>query len=368
MRTLDNQIYFEVNIPAGTTLGVYPYALYMTRDSEHTENLVFTGNFYYDGIETKHRFDLTDVIRSLKKTIDISSTAGYPASAELVLLFTIKLFIGSSTIWDNTWYPIAMIYEYPHKLSYMNNENVFSSSSHIAALQGLETSSSQFKLVPRYPLIETNKYCYVQAFLTVAQTSSFDLRATGNETGSGTFSQIIRVFGDTNDILSRYISNTLEDLFQWENIGTNEQVIITDTNSYGGSKVIAEFDKCYSHYYLMWQDRFGGIQSQPFNDKMTYSETFSVTETQNYANQRRKSFIQVQPKWKLNSDWISEDVYPIYESIFVSPILKLYDAYEDKIYDVIVSGDYTEKTYRNEKKLLNLTLNLESITKQNIIY
>ena len=43
------------------------------------------------------------------------------------------------------------------------------------------------------------------------------------------------------------------------------------------------------------------------------------------------------PKWKLNTKWLNKEVYPFYESIFVSPYLQLYDAKEDKLYNVLVS-------------------------------
>lgn len=134
------------------------------------------------------------------------------------------------------------------------------------------------------------------------------------------------------------------------------------------NEVIGKIDVCPSPFYLIWQDRFGSFQSQPFNAKNTYSETFDKSETVNYYDVRKLNNVQVQPKWKINSDWISEDLYPYYESIFVSPILILYDSVEDKSYEVIVTGDYTEKTFRNQKQLLNLSLDLELSQKQNITY
>ena len=135
-----------------------------------------------------------------------------------------------------------------------------------------------------------------------------------------------------------------------------------------GNDTIAKIDTCVAPFYLIWQDRFGSFQVQPFNDKYTYSETFDKSEVVNYTDVRRLNNVQVQGKWKINTDWIDKDLYPYYESIFVSPILKLYDSAEDKTYNVIVTGDYTEKTYKNQKQLINLSLNLELANKQNIIY
>jgi hypothetical protein len=163
---------------------------------------------------------------------------------------------------------------------------------------------------------------------------------------------------------------TLDAIVDWQYY---QQELDRDVNVYKAIdddfyNKIAVLDYCYKRYYLLWQDRYGGFQSQALLDNVTFSETFDVTETQNYRNERRKSFIQVQPKWKLSTGWIKEDVFPYYESIYVSPILVLYDAYEDKSYEVIVNSSYTEKTYKNEKKMLNISLDLEASSKQNIMY
>ena len=130
----------------------------------------------------------------------------------------------------------------------------------------------------------------------------------------------------------------------------------------------AIFDSCPKRYYLFWQDRFGSFQCQGFNEYATYSEKFDRTEVQDYQNRRRNANIQVQSKWKLNSGWITEEQFPYYESIYTSPILMLYDSYLDKRFTVMVSSDYEEKTYRNQKKLINMNLELTENKKQNILY
>lgn len=132
---------------------------------------------------------------------------------------------------------------------------------------------------------------------------------------------------------------------------------------------VAQIDNCYSRYYLQWQDRMGGFQSQPFNDKYTYSESFETETLTDYRGRKRLSNVGVTGKFKINTDWLKEDLYPYYESIFTSPVLFLYDTKEDKRYSVLVTdSDYTEKTFNNQKKLFNLTLNLEINQKQTIVY
>ena len=125
-----------------------------------------------------------------------------------------------------------------------------------------------------------------------------------------------------------------------------------------------------SRYFLKWRDRYGMPQCQPFKGTHTYSEGVEKSTITNYQNIKRLTDVAVNSKWKLNSDWISERLYPFYESIFVSPWLQLYDAKEDKLYSVILTNtDYTEKTFKNQNRsLFNLQLDVELDSKQTIIY
>ena len=138
---------------------------------------------------------------------------------------------------------------------------------------------------------------------------------------------------------------------------------------YIGNCPIAKFDECTARYYLAWNDRFGDIQSQPFNGKVEYSENIDTEEIIDYKMRRRPSNKQVQPKWKLNTTWLNPKVYPMYESIFISPYLLLYDTEQDKAWNVIVKdSEYKEKTYKNQKGLFNLEITVEANTTQNYIF
>ena len=125
-----------------------------------------------------------------------------------------------------------------------------------------------------------------------------------------------------------------------------------------------------SRYFLKWRDRYGMTQIQPFKGTYTYSENTTKSTITNYKNIKRLTDVAVNSKWKLNSDWISESLYPFYESIFVSPWLQLYDAKEDKVYSVVLTNnEYTEKTFKNQNRsLFNLQLEVELDSTQTIIY
>lgn len=125
---------------------------------------------------------------------------------------------------------------------------------------------------------------------------------------------------------------------------------------------------CLPKYYLLWQDRYGGYQCQPFDKVDTFGIEYKYEEMKDYQNRSRNINIDVQPKWKIQTNWIDEQYYPYYESIFVSPYVVLYDTDEDMVYNVVATDkEYTEKTWYNQHKFFNLELNLK-LDKQTIIY
>ena len=151
---------------------------------------------------------------------------------------------------------------------------------------------------------------------------------------------------------------------------TITKLMTTASNNIYTSFPVAEIDYCPARYYLQWRDRYGSMQMQPFSKAETYSEDFTRTEIKNYQDTRRLSGIGVQPKWKLNSAWIPFDLVPYYESLQVSPWVKLYDTKEDQLYDVILKDTaFTEKTFRNnDRQLWHMEIEVEQTDKQNILY
>lgn len=151
---------------------------------------------------------------------------------------------------------------------------------------------------------------------------------------------------------------------------TITKLMTAKSNNVYTSFPVAEIDYCPSRYYLQWRDRYGSMQMQPFNPTIQYKQDFSRLETKNYRETRKLSNLSIQPKWTLNTGFLSDYKYPYYESLLVSPWIKLYDTQEDCVYDVIIkTTDYTEKTYLNQDaNLFNLEIEVEQTDKQNILY
>lgn len=377
MNYLDDRITIQVDF--GTPLpsaGMYRYNVYEYWDLAQVDEdeLIFTGNFYYDRNGRYKYIDITDIVRSRKYvpsyTYLSSSDSATVIGAELRKQYKIRVYLDGS-YYNTAWQLVNMVYRYPNvKRGLTDGSNLFFTGGEDTirtSLQGYK-SDGRLTLCPHYPLKYTENYKFTQSFIHSSDVQEIMIEYYQNVSQIDDYYTIS--VGE-NDVLSSSVFVTLNNLIDWEyyQVNTNYDMTLYLANREEGTyRIIGYMDACPKRYYLMWQDRFGGYQSQAFNETSVYSETYDVTETQNYKNERKKSFIQVQPKWKLTSGWIQEELYPYYESIMVSPNVLLYDSQEDVNYPVIVNGNYTEKTYKNEKKMLNLSLDLEAISKQNIIY
>lgn len=133
--------------------------------------------------------------------------------------------------------------------------------------------------------------------------------------------------------------------------------------------IIAEYDDCVADYYLIWCDRTGGYQCQPFSKKAIHSEDITTTMITNLYDEDRPYQRSVKSKWVLNSDWLNYDQYRAYESIFTAPYTYLFDTKHNELIPVICSDKtWTEKTNKNDKKPFNLKITVTENRQQNIIY
>ena len=366
MMCLSDEITFNITLPNPRPLSrMYKYELYRKDETLTSgEELIFVGNFYYsDDRAYDKSLILSDIVRSLKTAPDTSLIESIDVKQStdiaLISLFRVKVYF-TSTPTVTGWKQIAMLYEYKNYNRYLDRQDITPGSFqgiYAASLQGRAYSSNAYLLVPHYPLLDTYIYPFVQSFNVntlnypqqITLTLTNDTRSTVSF-NTGTKKEGTMVVCSIGELFGDYQSTS--------------DKLVKDADGV----TIAVFDSCYKRYYLLWQDRYGGFQSQPFSDTLTYSESFDVTEVKNYREERKYISIQVQPKWKLTSGWIAEDTYPFYESIFVSPVLYLYDSQENQMYKVITKGSYTEKKYKNDKKLLSLSLDLESTSTQSITY
>lgn len=397
----DNQINISVTYPNSTALtkGLYTYRV-RERSSQDVNDddcrVVFAGNFYADGVERFHIFNIADIVRNDVEVFATNTNYSGENNVRLVTTYWLEINTGSKWVKGSS-VQVAHIYRYPNYCTagqnYLSPNQVFfdiasySENYAFPTLQGFNkfeiNPNYKCALLPRYPLYEDEQATEYSSYpfgLTIEAgdgAQSVCLHAVDSKSGDIENAYNVYEFGylgylyntstlmtEMGTVVGRYedsvpSSNDI-DIFM-----VNDLYPTSDKFRYAK---IATFERCYSRYYLYWQDRFGSFQSQPFSEFTDYSEDIKVDEIQNYMNTRRRANVTVQPKWKITSGWIKESLYPYYESLYVSPILKLLDTKHDEVYDVIFKGNYVEKNYRNQKKLINITLDLEQTNTQNILY
>lgn len=393
MKYLDERI--EVTFTGSTVSnlaeGIYNWKLDECDIYGGSTTTIFYGQYYHIAGSTKDTFDITDIVRSRKRSMDVEKIesnpeakavdGNYSAPSHTVMSYYLAVKNSTGGTIFGKWLTVEMVYRYPNvKRHITDGSDVFilvdmieeEDDYHyyeqlVPTLQGYQYSRDFIQLVPHYPLVETSNYHFAQTFVLGNDISSFDI----NYVQAGRVDTDVEV-PIPDDCYCLTFTAKPSNMIDWDFIdaaGGNTNLYLKWTKDGAVQKrLIGVMDVCPKRYYLMWEDRFGGYQSQAFSNNITYSESYQNTETINYRDERKKSVVSVQPKWKLVSGWINENSYCLYESIFTSPTLRLYDSQEDVLYNVIVNGSYTEKTYKNEKKMLNISLDLEATNKQNIIY
>ena len=397
MKYLNERITQKIDLGAVQTKGMYKYEVQTTDRIEMSGwSTIFVGN-YYNNAERWHTFDITDLCRSRKRNIHTTFGKSIDSDVFTVEQYRIIVTKSDNTTVTGSTITVAHVYPYPNvqkSTRAMQPSNAFFDITAAnrfdvsLLLQGnnrYRSGLDNLYLCPRYPLVKDEQdldnyytmvfgvtiefgsslqdvtFFSVEAGADYTNTDkwygSYSLDRLGDEGYSHTFFKSYGYFLNTNEKGGVPMN-------------TDYWIYMTWTNSSNVSQYrrIAIIEACKSRYYLLWQDRFGSYQSQPFKGKMEYSENIENSEYVSYTGERHKYNVQVQPKWKINSGWLKEDLFPFYESIYVSPILKLYDTETETEYDVILNDNYVEKKYVNEKKLLSIELNLEATEKQNITY
>jgi hypothetical protein len=164
---------------------------------------------------------------------------------------------------------------------------------------------------------------------------------------------------DDKIINNHYTYYDLEPLMESDELAVLDT---TDTNF----KTVALIDQCPSDYYVLWQDRTGAYQCQPFSKKTTYNENITTSYLTNEIDEERPYNKQITSTWTLNTDWLTSEGHKAHESILTSPKIHLFDTKNDLMWEVNCTD--SSWTDHDSKKLSNLTITLQSNKSQNILY
>lgn len=352
---------------------VYPYTI------KEGDTVIFSGNCFIAKGSTAKTLNLNGVLRShafinsyLRPSADRSGTS--VDNSVLHATYTVAIDgIGSSDV------SVYMINRYPviHDTmlvgqQYSSPTDDYGSNNVNVYLQGLQYRNNYTyetgkttgratlvpRLVPRYPAYSTINYAVIIACNINGSPTGIALTGGGNigsmmDSGDNTMCISLR------ELLYNY----------WDSSYGYTMCMYDAENTSGNAVLVVQLDKCPARYYVQWQDRMGSVQSQPFGETDTITHSYERVNTQDYNNATRVKSISVTSTLKVNSGWVSEDIMPFYESILVSPYVRLYDYSADLSYDVrVVDSEFVEKTFKNQgHKMFNICLTLEKSQKQTVL-
>lgn len=142
-----------------------------------------------------------------------------------------------------------------------------------------------------------------------------------------------------------------------------------ETNNELYLRPILEFDTCPADYYVMWRDRYNGMNCQPVLNNVKMSNNYSRVNKTNSKGEERIVSVGTSTSWVVNTDWLTHEKYYVWESILVSPEIYLIDTKNSYTYRVVITDNiYNEKTRDNNNKMFNLTLNLKNDHTKTITY
>lgn len=357
MYYLDEDINITVNIPAGIITDDSS-ALYRL---EQRGEVLFTGSCFIPKGATSKTIRVNELIEDHKWKNDLSVMTDFSTTAGLVGQYTLSIQAG--IVYSKT-FEVASIYRYPHRttagLLLTNTPDTFQMMA-----DGYNATAMTYRLTPHIPFTTSGDFIFPLVFESNTGDQIrpcikdydgheyFTMQTTckkGYDVGNFT---LYSIFGQTQ--LDRDA-----DLYLAEDLADR-----TEYYAY-----VAHIDYCPARYYLVWQDRYGATQSQPFNGTCTYGESFVRAETLNSSNTRQLSNVNVQPKFTVTSNWLNFNNLPYFESLFVSPWLQLWDTETGMSFSVVITDtDFSERTFMsNNRQMFSYTLNLETAKKQNILW
>lgn len=369
---LDEDIIVSVsNIPS-TAQGTFTYYLYRL-DTLGNISTIFIGNTFIKQGTTNKQFDITDLIkgdRYVCKDLFNSKLDVY-----IMNKYYITININNQSYSSNE-IQVCLTYRYPKldpKLDcdYIDYEQWPAPEKDVFhCLTGhYGQGQDDYYLLPRIPFVSSNKFGLPLLFEKWPDYNNHNIRigsdgyvsTTGTSytlTGTSVFSHMFASLSEIFGGIQR-LHPTINYCDIWMADNTTDK-----------KYKIANVDICPARYYVCWQDRSGGFQVQPFSKTDTYTEKYTKQEVVAYNYKRKLNNLQILSKFDLQTGYITEDIYPLYETIFQSPYIKIYDTQIDTVYDVIITdGSYTEKTYMNQnRQLFNIKFVFELAKKQNITY
>lgn len=374
MKYLDEDISLTVSgwssIPADSTYGYYVDTQLPIANNDEWEN-VFVGNCFLTTTDKSKKININNIVENnkwIKNDLSLNEGAGITG---LLNKWRVRIIINNVT-YTSAIENVITAYRYPFKKTIMwgyipSLDNI----DFVNFLQGFNSvTDKSLQLYPTIPYGVGFNYLFrfVYGHKVSADYTLYNLYVRNKKIYE--FTNFNNTYITVEMTLDADILNNFDP--------TDDDIKDGDILWVGGFKDhditklfdIGKIQLCPAPYYLLWQDRYGGMQSQPFNKVLTYSEDINHSSLVDSRNRTYYINSQITPKWHINSNWIEQKYYPYYESLYCSPYVKLYITETDQLIDVLVdNSEYTEKTFVNQSKnLFNLSLDLSSTETQTILH
>lgn len=353
---LSEPIYCNLVVPDAyiNTNVIYEITIY-PRDNSDDGTVIYSGSVFYTGPTKVYLNDILETYMNNNEWFKNLPYSTEPLNSEDLKYFYADVIITTNKSTNTIKIPVVAMYRNPNSI----REKRFESNDLIKSLYDYSNN-----VLPRLPH-STIKWDGKEEFVFATRIfkdkyiTSLPLDyKTENETAN------IRTLTAAN-YMTGQINITSNDInTAYNNASDKSNIILTVVQ-----KDIAIIDENPADYYLLWINRYGCTQCQPFCKKNTLSESVKTNYRSSIIEESIPYNKTIDFKWTLNSHWLTFDEHAEFESILTSKYVWLYDYKRGQFHPVnVTDSNWTYKNAKNTNKPFNLTINLTKAIPQNITY
>jgi hypothetical protein len=155
----------------------------------------------------------------------------------------------------------------------------------------------------------------------------------------------------------------------WTNVDSYKIALLNSSSAVIATKTIYIDSDCsfYDTFRLHWLNKLGGWDSYNFRKLSRQNEDIERKQFKKFQNlnynkyDRLKTnyYTKITDKITLNSDWITDLQAEVFEELITSPAIYLERGVSTFVAVNVIDSSYEQKKAVNERKLFNLTLDIE---------
>lgn len=313
----------------------------------NTWELVHVGKFFVQTGQTYVQLDLQDVLinhkfmgkQSIKPVANATYNAYMPDVATTGLL-------------DECWYNEVKVTSLDSPVSFAAvTKSFFFLPEQVFGYEGITLTGSGYVPAQHHYLLPT---------------------LPANKPDGFAFSTLFYAITGSQNIPIKKNNTTMTTIYTGANLAYHVKLDYTAgekcTFYIGGVPVAKTEDSCNSDYYLVWVQRDGALNCQPFTNTSKFSKTFNNKNAVDVRNAEWKISATETGVWKLKSRTLTENEYKDMGQMFESPYILLLEMETGKMWYVnITSKNYEEKKRtRTDRKPIFMEVEVTSSNKVRI--